>query len=129
MVSPYTISVVTGEDHYCILPKIVLINGINNFSDLLIYFFYQTIIGITVHTPVFGSKTDSRIYIIVVCPFAFNDIGIVRILGEIGRYSRAVPYIRRIDISIREVLAPCVFADIVWIVIRSYQEKRLFMFA
>ena len=129
MVSPYTISVVTGEDHYCILPKIVLINGINNFSDLLIYFFYQTIIAITVHTPVFGSKTGSRIYIIIVCPFALTDSGAKVRLGEIGRYSRAVPYIRRIDISIREVLAPCVFADIVWIVIRSYQEKRLFMFA
>ena len=124
----YTIAVIAGKDYHCIFPKIIPIDGINNLSYFSIYFFYQAIISISVHTPVFGGKTSGWIYIVVIDSFTFNDVSIIRVFGKIGRQSRTIPYIRYINISIREVLTTCIFADIMWVVIGSHQKKRLFMF-
>lgn len=49
---------------------------------ILYLLFYQAIISISVHTPVFGGKTSGWIYIVVIDSFTFNDVSIIRVLAN-----------------------------------------------
>ena len=125
MVSAYAVSVVAGEDNDGIFLQIVFVDGIDNLTDFTVYFLYQAVVRIAVHTPVFGSKGSGGVHVEVVGSFVFDDIGIVRILGEVGRKSRTVTQFRCVCIAVRQVLAARIFADVVRVIVRSYQKEGL----
>ena len=52
----YSVSVVAGEDNDGILPQVILVDGIYNLADFTVYFLYEAIVCVAVHTPVFGVK-------------------------------------------------------------------------
>lgn len=124
MPSPWSLEKITTVFSH----RLFLFDGIDNLTDFTVYFLYQAVVRIAVHTPVFGSKGSGGVYVEVVGSFVFNDIGVVRILGEVGRKSRTVTYLRCTDIAVGQVLTACIFANIVRVVERSYQEKRLVVF-
>ena len=65
----------------------------------------------------------------IVFPFFLDDIGIVWILGKVRGKSRTIAYFGYVQVAVGKILAACIFADIMRIVIRSYQEERLVVFA
>ena len=129
VVGTYSVSMVAGEDDDGILPQVLLVDGIYNLADFTVHFLHKAIVGVAVHAPVFGSESGGGVDIEIIVSFFLDDIGIVWVLGEVGGKSRTVAYFGYIQVAVRKILAACVFADIMRIVIRSYQEEGLVMFA
>ena len=76
-----------------------------------------------------GGESGGGVDVEIVFPFFLDDIGIVRILGKVRGKSRTIAYFGYVQVAVGKILAACIFADIMRIVIRSYQEERLVVFA
>ena len=53
VVGAYSVSVVAGEDNDGILPQVILVDGVYNLADFTVYFLYEAVVCVAVHTPVF----------------------------------------------------------------------------
>ena len=129
MVGAYSVSMIAGEDNNGVLPQVVFVDGVDDLTDFAVYLLYQTVVSIAVHAPVLRGERCSGVDVEVIVSFLLDDIGIVRILGKVRGKFRAVAYFGYFHVAVGKILAACIFANVMRIVIRGHEEERLVVLA